>query len=281
MIRRLGALVLCAVAIGGVVPVESQVLIRPRQKTLISLWYRGMPAGTPRQVDLDAIRDAGFTAVTWPLAAPAGALELRRMADRAGLQVVIRSTPAPMTGASALRGDTHADIAIPTTPMRLLPAIMWRAVGHGSRVISFDAGLKESTGLRGADGQPAEWVAPIREVIDQLRRNTVLVDMLVDEPGLRIDPPAPGLDIVLLNAGRSWALVATNVSEPGTPPADTYAFLPRHIPPAEWLNLFDGTTIGMLRQPDAIRWHVVLGSGDFRVYLIDKRTGHLLSASEP
>jgi hypothetical protein len=68
-------------------------------------------------------------------------------------------------------------------------------------------------------------------------------------------------------------LIATNTAAVGTPPADTYVFLPQGVPPAEWLNLFDGSTISMLRQPTGPRWHIVLGPGDVRVYAIGKIEG--------
>ncbi|NQW03184.1 MAG: hypothetical protein HQ485_04070 [Acidobacteria bacterium] len=249
---------------------EPQVLIRPSTKTQVSLWYRGLPARVPRQVDLDAIRDAGFTAVTWPLQHVDGALELRRMAGRARLQVVIRSEPVALTAASALQKSTHVDILIPQTPLRLLPVLMWRAVAHGARVVSFDAGLTQGTGLRDDAGNTPSWVAPVTAVAHQLFLNRTMVDMLTTEPGVEVEPALPRLDVALLDAGRSWVLIATNVSEPGVPPADAYAFLPHHVPPAEWLNLFDGSTIGMLRQPSAVRWHVVLGPGDVRLYAISK-----------
>ncbi len=251
----------------GLLPAVAQVRPRP----LVSVWYRGMPAGVPRQVDLEAIRDAGFTAVTWPVHHVAGALDLRRMADRAGLRVVIRVESVPLTPESALRGDTHVDILVPRTPVPRYSSLMWRAVAHGARVVSFDAGLAEGTGLSDGSGQTPPWVQAASAVGRQLVRNANLVDILTAGPPVRIDPPVNDLDVQLLDAGRAWVLVATNVAPPGTAPADTYAFLPSGVPPAEWLNLFDGSTIGMLRQPTGVRWHVVFGPGDARVYVIDKK----------
>ena len=52
-----------------------------------------------------------------------------------------------------------------------------------------------------------------------------------------------------------------------------YVFLPTGVPSAEWLNLFDGMTISMLRQPTGARWHIVLGPGDVRLYAIGKIEG--------
>lgn len=248
--------------------------ITPQTRTVSSLWYRGVPAGVPRQADLDAIHEAGFTAVTWPTQYVTGALELRRMADRSSLKVVIRSEPVPLTPASALRADTHVDIVVSRTAVALFPALAWRAVAHGARVISFDAGVAEGTGLRPAATQPAAWVAAASAVARQLAINATLVDTLIPGPAVRLDPPMDGLDVVLLDAPRSWVLVATNSSSAGTPPVDTYAFMPPGVPSAEWLNLFDGSTIGMSSRPTGARWHVVLGPGDTRVYVIDRVPGY-------
>jgi hypothetical protein len=242
-------------------------------RTRASLWYRGMPAGEPRQVDLDAISAAGFSAVTWPTLYVSRALDLRRMAERAGLEVVIRTDPIPITPDSALRGEPYVDILIPRTAERLYPSLVWRAIAHGSRIVSFDAGLKEGSGLQDAAGKPPAWVPGVSAVAHQLAVNAVMVDTFKKGPDVKVDPPVPGLDVALIDAVRSWVVIATNTTEPKAPPADTHAFLPKGVPPAEWLNLFDGTTIAMLRQATGPRWHVVLGPGDVRVYVISKIEG--------
>jgi hypothetical protein len=242
-------------------------------RTRASLWYRGMPAGEPRQVDLDAISAAGFSAVTWPTLFVTRALDLRRMAERAGLEVVIRTEPVPVTPESALAGETHVDIDAARTPARLFPSLLWRSVAHGARIVSFDGGAKEGSGLMDSAGKPAPWLGAAAAVARQLAVNAVMVDTFTPGPAAKIDPAVPGLDVVLLDAVRSWVIIATNSAAPGTPPADTYVFLPRGVPPAEWLNLFDGSTISMLRQSTGPRWHIVLGPGDVRVYAIGKIEG--------
>jgi hypothetical protein len=242
-------------------------------RTRASLWYRGMPAGVPRQADLDAISAAGFSAVTWPTLYVSGALELRRMAERSGLEVVIRTESVAVTPDTALAGEPYADILVPRTPVRLYPTLVWRSVAHGTRVVSFDAGVTEGSGLRDGSGLPSAWAGAASAVARQLVANAVMVDTFRPGPGVKIDPAVAGLDIVLVDAGRSWVLIATNAAAPGTLPADTYAFLPKGVPSAEWLNLFDGTTISMLRQPTGPRWHIVLGPGDVRLYAIGKVEG--------
>jgi hypothetical protein len=235
-----------------------------------SLWYRGQPAGVPRMFDLTAIRAAGFSAVTWPLLQVDRVSDLRRMAASADLHVVIRTEAVALTPVSALSADSHVDILIPQTPVPLYSALLWRAVAHGARVVSFDPGVAQGTGLGDPAGQTPAWVGSAAAVARQMTRNATMIDTLTMGPAVSVDPPSGVLDVVLLDAVRSWVLIATNTSLAGTPPVDTYAFLPRGVPPAEWLNLFDGSTIAMLRQPGALRWHVILGPGDARVYIIDK-----------
>ena len=232
-----------------------------------------MPAGEPRQVDLDAISGAGFSAVTWPTLYASRALDLRRMAERAGLEVVTRIEAVPVTPESALAGEAYVDILIPKTAARLYPSLLWRAVAHGTRIVSFDPGVNEGTGLKDSAGKPSSWVAAVSGLAHQLSVNAVMVDTFKKGPAVKVDPPVAGLDVVLIDAGRSWVVIATNTAGASTPPADTHAFLPKGVPPAEWLNLFDGTTIAMLRQATGPRWHVVLGPGDVRVYAIGKIEG--------
>ncbi len=265
------ALLMLAAAMLVASPVGTTAGLQTR--TRASLWYRGVPAGEPRQADLDAISAAGFSAVTWPTLFVRRALDLRRMADRAGLEVVIRTESVPVTPESALAGEHYADIAITSTPTRLFPSLLWRSVAHGARIVSFDPGVKEGSGLLDSSGKPPAWVGGASAVAHQLAVNAVMVDTFSAGPAAKVDPPIAGLDVVMIDAGRSWVLIATNTAAAGTPPADTYVFLPRGVPSAEWLNLFDGSTIAMLHQPTGPRWHIVLGPGDVRVYAIGKIEG--------
>jgi len=261
-----------AVVFAGLVAVAT-VTTALQTRTRASIWYRGTPAGVPRQVDLDAISAAGFSAVTWPTLYVTQALELRRMAERAGLEVVIRTEPVPLTPESALAADPYVDIFVSRTPARLFPSLLWRAIAHGARIVSFDSGASEGTGLTDSKGQPPAWAVGASAVARQLATNAVMVDTFTKGPRVRVEPPVAGLDVVLVDAGRSWVLIATSTAASGTPPADTYAYLPAGVPSAEWLNLFDGSTIAMLRQSTGPRWHVVLGPGDVRLYAIGKIEG--------
>lgn len=238
-----------------------------------SLWYRGVPPGVPRYEDLHAIRAAGFTAVTWPMAHAKSTRELAIMAENSGLEMVIRPDGPPLTPERALVGNTYVDLLAPRTAPRLFSSLVWRAVAHGSRVVSFDSGAREGTGLVDESGKPPAWLPAVSAVARQLAAHAVMVDTFSQGPPARVDPPVADLDVVLIDASRSWVLIATNTAAPGTRPADTFVYLPKGVPPAEWLNLFDGSTISMLRQPTGPRWHVVLGPGDVRVYAIGKVEG--------
>ena len=72
----------------------------PPPDPIVTVWYRGTPAGTPVQQELAVIRALGFSGITWP-ASQAKALEgLKTMAASAGLQVLLADSPTPATAAS-------------------------------------------------------------------------------------------------------------------------------------------------------------------------------------
>lgn len=235
-----------------------------------SVWYRGLPSGVPRYADLEAIRTAGFSAVTWPLQHVSGAMELQRMASSLGLAVVVRSESVPLTFATATQGESKVDIWVNRTPRAQWSALVWRAVAHGARVVSFDAGLAEGTGLWDDSG-PREWVPVAASLGRQLISNGSLVASLSRGPAVTIEPPDPQLDLSLLQNARSWVIVATNASADAGRSIDTFVVFPPAVPAAEWLNLFDGSMMSMLYRPAGSRWHVRLGPGEAKVFVIDKR----------
>lgn len=239
-------------------------------QVLTSVWYRGLPSGVPRYVDLEAIRANGFNAVTWPLQHVNGAMELQRMAASLGLTVVVRSESVPLTFPLALQGEQKVDVLVPRTPRSEWTALIWRAVAHGARVISFDAGLAEGTGLWNEHGTP-DWV-PVASVLSrQLTANSGLIASLRRGPAVAIDPPDAALDLSLLENARSWVIIATNASTTAGRAIDTTAVFPAAVPAAEWLNLFDGNMMSMLYRATGSRWRVRLGPGEARVFVIDKR----------
>lgn len=239
-------------------------------QVVASVWYRGLPSGVPRQVDLEAIKAAGFDAVTWPLQHVSGAEQLHRIAGRVGLTVIIRSESEPLSFATVPRGDAKADLWIHRTPRAEWSALFWRAIAHGARVVSFDAGLAEGTGLWDENG-PRDWVPVAAALARQLRSSAGLVGSLRRGPALSLSELVSDLDVSLLENTRSWVLVATNASTAEGRVLETYATFPREVPAAEWLNLFDGTMMSMLYRPTGSRWHVRLGPGEAKVFVIDKR----------
>lgn len=239
-------------------------------QVVASVWYRGLPSGVPRAVDLEAIKNAGFDAVTWPLQHVSGAEELQRIAGRVGLTVVIRSESEPLSFGSVSRGEAKVDLWIQRTPRAEWSALFWRAVAHGARVVSFDAGLAEGTGLWDENGG-RDWVPVAAALARQLRSAAGLVGTLRRGPALALSETVPDLDVSLLENTRSWVLIATNASTTGGRVLETYATFPAEVPAAEWLNLFDGSMMSMLYRPAGSRWHVRLGPGEAKVFVIDKR----------
>src|SRR5947208_7475126 len=89
------------------------------QDPLVSVWYRGRPAGVPRAEDLAEIRAAGFPAITWPVTSRVGVNELTRLADAAPLTVVVRpetSALSALTALTAFQAGQRVDLSITTTP---------------------------------------------------------------------------------------------------------------------------------------------------------------------
>jgi len=240
-------------------------------QVLTSVWYRGMPAGVPRYVDLEDIRAQGFTAVTWPLQAVAGAEELQRMAARAGLRVVVRLEPVPATFSTSTRNDNRVDVLVDHAAPAEWTALIWRSVAYGARVVSFDAGTAEGTGFRDSSGTLRDWVPVAAAVARQLNAHATLVSSLSPGPTVTLDPPDADLDLTLLQNTRSWVIIATNASTTTGRVTDTTATFPSDVPAAEWLNLFDGSMMSMLYRSTGSRWRVRLGPGEARVFVIDKR----------
>jgi hypothetical protein len=233
-----------------------------------SVWYRGQPAGVARAADLAAIRASGFAAVTWPLSNVEGAADLRRLADEAGLAVVIRAEARPLTAQTALAPSAAVDISAGRARPGAMSSLAWRAIAHGARVISFDAGLRSGTGVSDSSGAPAPWVAEAAHVAQDLRVNGgFIVEWRRAEPVV-VDTPRPAsFDVVLLEADKSWVVVATN---PSATSVHAVAHLPARVPYAIWLNLIDGTTTAMLNEAQGPRWSLDLEPWTASVNIIDK-----------
>jgi len=261
------ALIVTGISAQSQTPSPPPVTIE-RGEPVVSVWYRGNPAGTPRQSDLGVIRALGFNGVTWPKSAAAGQAELRRLADLVGLQVEVVDKPQLAGAVSALSPGSRVDILVAGTEGTQIPGLAWRAIAHGARTVAFDGGAAAGTGLDQKDGSLKPWARAAIAIARQLTGNSRLVRILKPGPGILLSPPhAPALDVVLLDGDRSWVLVATNVS------ADTLttsARLPAGAPYAMWISWADGATLAMIDEPAGPRWNLQIGPGIARVYLIDK-----------
>jgi hypothetical protein len=232
-----------------------------------SVWYRGEPTGVPRAEDLAAIHEHGFTGVTWPQSKAHAVATLQPLADAEGLTVVVRSDASALTPTSALKASERVDVRVTGNWAMATAPITWRAIAHGARWISFDAGLPAGTGLPDRPGGRAAWAAA-EAIARQLRVNRLLFAQLHDGPRVVVDAPRPAsLDIVLLEAQKSWVIIATNGSGNRT---RAVAHLPATVPYAQWLNLIEGSTLAMLNEPSGPRWNLDLEGWGVGIYLIDK-----------
>ena len=235
---------------------------------IVSVWYRGNPAGTPRQSDLGAIRALGFNGVTWPKSAAAAETELKRQADLVGLVLEVVDKPKLAGPTSALSPGNRIDVVVGMSDGIQIPALAWRAIAHGARTVAFDSGDAVGAGLDQKDGSLRPWARAAIGIARQLTGNSRLVRILKPGPGVLLSPPhEPVLDVALLDGDRSWVLVATNAS---LDTITTSARLPAGAPYAMWINWADGATLAMIDEPAGPRWNFQIGPGAARVYLIDK-----------
>ncbi|MFI5177579.1 MAG: hypothetical protein ACHQO8_03395 [Vicinamibacterales bacterium] len=252
----------------GLIAIQMMATRLLAAEPIVSVWYRGSPPGQPRQDDLAVIRALGFGSVTWPSVSTGGAGDLRRMADIVGVAVQIRPEPQPLTPASALRPRPIVDVSTMDLAAQDMPALVWRAVAHGARVICFDPGPTDGTGLQNAAGRQAPWVGAARSIARQLAFNAKLFNEIRSGPVVNVlGPAAPVLDVVLMQDERSWVLFATNASRARV---KAVARLPAIVPAAMWVNMLDGAQMSMLSQPIGPRWDLDLEPGGARVYVISK-----------
>ncbi|HET9372351.1 MAG TPA: hypothetical protein VFO19_18945, partial [Vicinamibacterales bacterium] len=200
------------VAVGILIALQAAAgpsAIRPT----VAVWYRGAPAGVPRLDDLAALRAFGFTTVSWPIELKKGEPDLRRFAGIVGLAVDVRDPAPPLTAERALSPTGRVDLHVDTVSAADVPALVWRAVAHGARIIAFDPGAGSEAGWTTATGEPAPWVASAREIARQFTFNESLIETLRPGPRVVLPSGAPsGLDVVLLAGDRSWVMIATNTS---------------------------------------------------------------------
>lgn len=235
---------------------------------IVSVIYRGQPVTEPRADDLAAIRAEGFTAITWPFTSLQGVTAVSRLAHDAGLSVILIPGSPSLTPESARRGDQRVEVKAGAMPAAELPPAIWRSIAHGTRTISFDPGISAGASLVDSQGKRPAWLPAATSIARQLEINGALFAACKPGPPLSLDSPrqAP-LDVVLLDAGRSWVIVATNTSRDRL---HAVVHFPTGVPYGLWLNLLSGSTMAMLNQADGPKWIFDLEGWGVRVYVIDK-----------
>jgi hypothetical protein len=241
----------------------------PPVDPVITIWYRGTPAGTPVQQELAVIRALGFSAITWPASQTKPLEGLKTMAASAGLQVLVAQPPKPATAESVLTAAERVDLVVTPQNVDALTPLAWRAIAHGARVIGFDAGAATGAGLENQDRSLRPWVTAARGLARQFSANNKLIQALRPGPGVIMTPDSvPGLDVVMLDAGRSWVLIATNISN--TPVTATIR-LPTGAPYAIWADLLDNSSLAMAGEAAGPRWNLKMDANATHVYIIDKQ----------
>jgi hypothetical protein len=246
------------------------VLSAARSEPVVSVWYRGTPAGVPNQDELAALRALGFTAVTWPASQAAGVAELRRQAAIVSLTVDVREPKPPLTIESALEPGMQVDVRVQSLPARLLAATVWRAIAHGARSIAFDAGAPSGAGVDDVNGQTPAWIAPVRAVARQVSANVRLFDQLASGAPVKfqsISGARGALDAVLFQTQRDWVIIATNTSAER---AEGLTTLPRPVPYAPWGSILDGQVVAMRQDSAGTVWQLALEPGAARIYVTSK-----------
>ena len=236
-------------------------------KPVVSIWYRGTPAGTPKFDDLVAIAAAGFTSVTWPATHIGAVPELQRLARDAGLDVDVVATPRPLTAASAAPAQ-RVDIATTGLDAAVLPALVWRAVARGARFVAFDGGTAAGPGLTDAKGGTPAWVWPALSMSRVFKGSGELLSQLrpaVTAPTM-ISGATRSVHVALLDTPRAWVAIATNL---GAAPVRAMVRLPKGVPYATWVNLMDGEAVAMFDESAGPRWDLRLAAGEARVVVID------------
>src|SRR6185503_12641475 len=197
-------------------------LVVPRtaaaQEPVVSVWYRGTPAGTPQQSELAAIRALGFQAITWPSASTAGLAELNRLAPIAGIKVLVADRSATLVDKPTYRVSERVDIAINRSTSGIIAPLAWRAVAYGARSIAFDSGSKTGAGLEEKDGSLKPWARAALTFARQFSANSNLVALMQPGPEVRFGRADPSerpvardivitSDVKLLDAGRVWVKI--------------------------------------------------------------------------
>jgi len=235
---------------------------------VVAVWYRGTPAGTPKQEELAIIRALGFNGIAWPASETRGVEALKKMAAAVGLSVTVTDRGRRVAPESPAASGRGVDILVTPLNATALTALAWRAVAHGAREIAFDSGASQGAGIENPDRSLKPWVHLAIDMARQITSNPRLINAMRPGPGVIVTPDrGPDLDVVMLDAERSWVIVATNTS---SAPVAATVRLPAGTAYAIWLNLLDATTLAMVGEPAGPRWNLKMEPRSARVYVIDK-----------
>src|SRR4029453_18620254 len=152
------------------------------------------------------------------------------------------------------------------------------AIAHGARVLTFDSGSATGAGLENPDRSVKPWVTAAQGLARQFSANNRLIQALRPGPGLIMVPDTvPARDVVMLDADRSWVLIATNTSNAGV---TATVRLPAGTPYAIWADLLDNSSLAMAGELAGPRWSLKMDPHVARVYIIDKKQKKI-SATRP
>ena len=168
---------------------------------------------------------------------------------------------------------THVDLPVSGALASSIPARAWRAIAGGAPACCpFDHGEPFGTGTTGRGGQGRRHrrgsLLQSRNGALQLSANARLVDQLRPGPPITIEPSVSGVEVVLLDGGASWDLVATNTGA-GTQKTEG-------APSATARRTRSGSagsmarTLAMLNTPQGPRWTFEIAAGKALVYIIGK-----------
>jgi hypothetical protein len=248
---------IAAIACGAALALGARTHAQAPPAPRVVLLYRGSPRGVPRLDDFAAIRARGFSAVAWPAGSSTGEPEARRLAALVDLDLV---------RVDALPPGGLAMIAAERIPAAELAAHAWRFIAHGVRDILVDAGR---TAKASGDGADAAWVSAAALLARHVSANARLFAAAVPvSPPLAPQPASAGMDVTLLDAERSWVLIATNTSGRRR---TGLVHLPGPVPYALWVSLIDGSTLSMRADGAGPTWEFDFAAGRAAVYVIDKQ----------
>jgi hypothetical protein len=159
----------------------------------------------------------------------------------------------------SISADGMPDRPVSSMPADAVRPLAWRAFANGARTISL-------SGVASPDSAP--WVDAGAAIAREFQIHATLLAQCRNGLPVRFEGRAPSaIDVTLLEADRTFVLVATNTSGLRVRGA---AVLPPAVPYAMWLNLLDGSSMAMLEQVTGPKWAFEMPPWGVKVYVIDK-----------